>query len=168
MSKCNTYIESEEPVYVVELHEQVCQVVEVVKTELEVVMPCHITINEAAENSGESLICELEAAETVNTNRVVGVDINGQIFHADKDSLDDALDIVGVTRQSGTIGQLVEVVKFGKLSGASLAQPGDNFWLGNDGVLLTNPPSTGDWLFIGTQLASGDILIRIGEPTTRS
>ena len=158
MSDCNG---------IIEVHNN-CGLFEVEKSYLEIVMPCHITINESGEGSGDALVCEFEAAEAVNVNRVVAIDANGRIFHADKDNLDDALDIVGVTKQSGAIGQLVEVVKFGKLGGASLATPKDNFWLGNNGALVTSPPSTGDWLFVGVQLANGEILIRIGEPTQRS
>lgn len=168
MSNCNTYIENDQPVYLIEIHSQTCEVVTVKETELEIVMPCHITINESGAGAGDALISKYEAAESINVNRAVAIDAAGRIFHADKDTLDDTLDIVGVSQQSGTIGQLVEVVEFGKLGGASLDVVGTNYWLGNNGVLLSSPPLSGDWLFIGTQLLDSEILVRIGEPTTRS
>lgn len=171
MSDCcePTFIEKEDPLLIVQLCLEETTVVSLTEQFFEVVFPCQLTINKNfAGGNNESIVCELEAATAINVNRVVVIRSDGRIEHADKDTITHGLDVIGMSRQSAAIGQLVEVVKFGKLSGAGFGTPGDNFWLGNDGVLLSSPPTSGFWLFMGTQMTGSEFLVRIGEPKVRS
>lgn len=114
-----------------------------------------------------SVINQYEAGDQVNVNRAVVLQPDGRIVHADYALMADGLDIIGVSHQSGATGALVEVVEFGKLTGANLGAIGDNFYLGANGVLTTAPVSSGWWIFIGTQLRNGEIFVNISEPIRR-
>ena len=170
MSDCNdTFLEIEKPFLQVEFCDPDPVLVELTEQFLEVVFPCQLTVNKIFQGGdNETVLCELEAGAAINVNRVVVIRPDSTVVHADKDIIANGLDVMGVAKQSVAIGQLVQIVKFGKLTGAGLATPGDNFWLGNNGVLVTAPPTTGTWLFIGTQMTGSEILIRIGEPKIRS
>ena len=96
-------------------------------------------------------------------NRAVVVDSNGQLLLADKDIADRRLQLVGVTKQSGTIGQLVEVVKFGTLTGASLGAVSDRLFLGNNGNLLSIAPTTGAWVEVGKQTGASEFHVDIQQ-----
>ncbi len=163
------YLAIEKPFLQVEFCDTDPVLLEIKDQFLEVVFPCQLTVNKNfAGGNNEAVICELEAAMAINVNRAVVIQSDGTVVHADKDLISNGLDVIGVAKQSVAIGQLVQVVKFGTLTGAGLATPGDNFWLGNNGVLITAPPTTGTWLFIGTQMTGSEILVRIGEPKIRS
>jgi hypothetical protein len=155
----NEIIISEEQVSLVEIQEQT----------LEIVFPCSITINQTGTGGdGEAVISTYEAASQINVNRAVAIRSDGRIEHADKDNPANELDVIGISRQSGAIGSLIEVVEFGKLSGASFGAVGDNFFLGNNGQLVNTAPATGTWLNVGTQTSASEFLVKIGESIIRS
>ena len=110
---------------------------------------------------------QYEAGEAVQVNRVISIMGDGRIKHADKDDEEEALDTIGVSKQSGSIGQLVNVVKFGKLTGASFGAVSENLFLGTNGQLLSVPPTLGVLLSIGVQTAGSEFHINIGEPIRR-
>lgn len=169
MSDCvEVFTEIEEPLYVIEIHSGDCDVVEVIEPAIEVSFPCSTTVNNTFITTPDAQISEYTAAEPLTVNKVVAINGAGQVYLADKDDFDSVSDVVGITKQSAGIGQLVQVVEFGRITGAALGTSGTNYWLGNAGALVTDPPITGAWLFIGTQLESGVINIRIGEPKIRS
>lgn len=155
---------TEETVSVLQPIDEVTQVI-VYDPVVQVVLPANITINEAEETvNDENVVCEMVLGANSTVNRVVAVQADGTIVHADKDNANHACDVIGVLKQSGITGQLVQVVKFGKLTGASLGAIGDNFFLGNDGQIVTTPPTTGFWLSIGTQMAASEFFVSIKEP----
>lgn len=119
-------------------------------------------------NDITSVVCLFEAGEDVNVNRAVAIKPDGRIAHADKDDSEEPCDVVGVTRQSGAIGQFVEVVKFGRLTGFTFGTPGENMFLGNDGKIVNSVSTTGFWLSIGTQIANNELFVNVGEPIRRN
>jgi hypothetical protein len=115
----------------------------------------------------DAVVCSFEADSQINVNRAVVLLPNGRIEHADKDTTADACDIIGVSRQSGAAGQFVDVVKFGKLTGAALGGIGNNYFLGNNGLLVTTPPATGIWLQLGVQMENTVLFVKLSEPIIR-
>jgi len=121
--------------------------------------------NLGVSEEAKSIVNKFEVGPTtVNVNRVVVLRSDGKIEHADKDTTVDANDIFGVSRQSGPTGQLIDIVEFGKLTGAAIGSIGDNFFLGNNGLLISTAPTSGIWMFIGTQTAASELTINLGEP----
>lgn len=115
-----------------------------------------------------AVICQMEAGQAINVNRAVRIRSDGRIEHAESSDPESACDVVGISRQSGAIGQLVEVVKFGKLSGAAFASPGINLFLGSNGQLQTSPPVTGAWLSMGVQLSATEFFVNVQEAIERN
>jgi len=161
----DTVLEIEKPFLIVEFCDPCPVLIELTEKFLEVVFPCQLTINKTFTGGDtEAIICEIEAATAINVNRVLVIRTDGKVEHADKDTISHGLDIIGMSKQSVTIGQLVQIVKFGKLTGASIGTPGDNFWLGNNGNLISALPLTGNSIAIGKQMTASEFLVRIGEP----
>ena len=124
-----------------------------------------VVINEAPGGGDVEAICgSAVGATTVAVNRVVALLPDGRIEHADKDNPDHHCATLGVSKQSGAIGSLVNFVKFGKLSGAAFGSIGETFFLGNDGFLLSTAPTSGAWIEIGTQETANTIHIDIQQP----
>lgn len=168
---CNKILQTTERDPVMQSVERRAVVIQVEKTTAIVQFPECIEINNTpllppAQQTG-SVINTYEAGDQVNVNRAVVLQPDGRVVHADPVLLDDGLDIIGVAHQSGAIGSLIEVVEFGKLTGANLSSIGDNFYLGANGVLSTVPVSSGWWIFIGTQLRDGEIFVNMSEPIRR-
>lgn len=152
-----------------EIHTSLNYLVEVEKETLVIEFPDTVVIQEGTGNSenSESIICSHEAGEQINVNRAVSIGTDGRIYHADKDDDELVCDIVGVTRQSGSIGSQVEIIKFGKLMGATFGPIGANLYLGNVGQLTETPPTSGMWLYVGTQVGATEFFVKIGEPIRR-
>lgn len=119
----------------------------------------------AAPPSIESIIVTYEAASPININRVVALLPSGQIQHADKDDpMADQLDIIGISKTSGSAGDNVQIITYGKLYGAAFGAVSDNLFLGNNGLMTNVAPDIGIWINIGIQMESSVFFINIGEP----
>ena len=136
-----------------------------VESPIQVDFPCSVTINNYGDTTPSiiSIIKSFQAGAPINTNRVVALRPDGRIVHADKDVNDHNLDVIGMSRQSGAIGQIVEVVKFGTVPGASFGPVSTNFFLGNNGLVLSSAPLTGNWLNIGIQEKVDEFFVNIRE-----
>jgi hypothetical protein len=155
----------------IEFHTSHNVIIELDREMLIIEFPESVVINNPDPQPTEGIcavVCTMEAGENINTNRVVSVAPDGRIVHADKDDPDTPYDVVGISRQSGSTGQMVEVVKFGRLAGASFGLPSDNFFLGNNGVVQGSISATGTWLSIGVQLTASEFYVNIGEPIRRN
>jgi len=141
---------------------------EVPKNIILIEYPKCVNIEETAPSpsvlDAETIIGTYEAASTISANRVIVLAPDGRIEHADALTTLDACDIIGIARQSGAIGSLIEVVKFGKLTGATIGIIGDNFFLGTNGNLTTSPLAGGIWLVVATQNRSSELFVHIQEP----
>ena len=145
-----------------------CKILEVelpTKDIIQIDFPAQVIINNTGDPSPsiQAVIEEYEAASQVNINRVVALRPDGRIEHADKDTLNHNLDVIGVSKTSGAMGQLITVVKFGRLTGASFGAVSENFFLGNNGQLTSVAPVSGNWLNIGIQETLNEFFVNIGE-----
>lgn len=111
-----------------------------------------------------TVLCRLELADSVNINRALALLPDGRVIHADKDTPAHCGQVVGFSHQSGVTGEVIDVVKFGVLTGASLGAIGTDFVLGNNGQLITVQPASGFMLHVGVQLSGNDFLVKIDEP----
>ncbi len=154
-----------DPQFIIEVEKKVLVVEIQPKEILGVDVPQRVVINKEflPPASGESIIEDYEAASNINVNRAVVLLSDGRIAHADKDTPSHNLDVIGVSKTSGVTGQLVSVVKYGKLTGASFGAIAENFFLGNTGQLLSVAPSSGNWLYIGIQETASEFFVSIGE-----
>lgn len=151
--------------FVVELQKEVLAVEVSQPAPLQVDFPAHVTIinNESPGADIETITEEFEAASQININRALVLLPDGRVAHADKDNQAHNLDVIGVSKTSGATGQLVTVVKYGKLTGASFGAISENFFLGNNGQLTSVAPTEGNWLYIGIQEAASEFFVNIGE-----
>lgn len=156
---------SSDSTIIIEVEKKVLAVDMPMQTTIQIDFPERITINNSNDPSPsiEAVIEEYEAANSINVNRAVALLPDGRIVHADKDTPMHNLDVIGVSKTSGAVGQLVTVVKFGKLTGASFGPVSSNFFLGNNGQLLSSAPTNGNWLSIGIQETLSEFFVNIGE-----
>ena len=155
-----------------EINQQQNFVLEIERPEILLEFPEHITIinngSQLPSEDFEQVICTMEAGQTIQVNRVITLMLDGRVKHADKDIAEDAKDVIGVSITSAAIGGVTRIVKFGVIQGAAIGAIGDNFFLGNNGQIVNAPPTTGTWLYIGTQLTASTFLVKIGEPIRRN
>ena len=153
----------------IEMESTHTDVIEVFRDPIYLEFPECIVINEAPDaGAGSNIVCEYEASEVINTNRVVVILPDGTVRHADKDDFTTVCDVIGISRQSAAQGALVEIVKFGKLLGVSTFPISANLWLGNNGAILTTAPTSGALLSVGTQTANSELNVKIGRPIIRN
>jgi hypothetical protein len=82
------------------------------------------------------------AAFAVGGHRVIAMQSNGQVRHADKDIAGHRL-VIGVSITAAAAGELVNLLELGEVIHSGWAwQPG-TIWLGNDGQLTQTLPETG-------------------------
>lgn len=158
---------SDEPSLIIEVEKEVLNIEFPIKEPIQVDFPAHITIinngDDPTPPSVEAIIEDYEAGSNININRVIALRPDGLIVHADKDNLPDDWVVIGVSKTSGAAGQQVQVVRFGKLTGASLGAIAENLFLGNNGGLTSVAPVTGNWLMIGIQETASEFFVNIGQ-----
>lgn len=116
----------------------------------------------------QSITDSYEAGDQIWKGRVVYLGGDGRIRHADKDAIIDFNDVIGFTKNNGSIGQIIEVVKFGKLPLANFSSLSATYWLGNSGNVLTSAPLSGTLLKVGTQVKADEVFVKIGQPMRRA
>lgn len=105
-------------------------------------------------------------AENVGGHRMVTVDSNGEILHADKDLILDGKQTIGMTLQAALAGSECEIA----ISGDEVIEPSWNWittssiYLGDDGILTQTAPTTGFVLIVAVPLTSTSIRVRIEMP----
>ena len=111
-----------------------------------------------------TVLCRMELGANVNINRVLALLPDGRVVHADKDTPAHCGQVIGFSHQSGVTGEIIDVVKFGLLTSATLGSIGTDFVLGNNGQLITTQPASGFLLHVGLQLSGIDFFVKIDEP----
>lgn len=109
----------------------------------------------------------LPAGETIHSLRVVRAE-NGELFHPDVNEDDHGEQVVGVSLQSGNVGEDVQVRTYGRVRENSWAWDPGWVFCGDDGVLTQSPGSSGWLLIIGRAVDSTTIEIDIGDAVFRS
>jgi hypothetical protein len=104
------------------------------------------------------------AGESITINRMVTAR-DGLLFTADKDNAADAKHVVGLSLQSASIGEPVEVLLLGERIDGSFTYSGDEgLFLGADGRLETTAPTTGVLVRVGAVTSPTSINISIQQP----
>ena len=105
-------------------------------------------------------------AENVGGHRMVTVDENGEILHADSDLILDGKQTIGMTLQAALAGSECEIA----ITGDEVTEPSWNWittssiYLGDDGVLTQIAPTSGFVLIVAVPLTSTSIRVRIEMP----
>lgn len=142
-------------------------IIEVVKKELIIEFVEQVVINNPAGDVGETLQKDYVANSQINANRVVALRPDGEIEHADKDNVDHQCNVLGIAKNSGAIGAVVTVVKFGTVTGASIGTIAQDFFLGNNGNLTLVAPTSGIFQHIGEQVTATEFNVNLGEQIIR-
>lgn len=112
----------------------------------------------------ERIECLFEADSDITVNKVVALLSNERIEHADKDTLAHCGLVLGVAIQSGVAGELIKVIRFGKVNGASPGSVADELFLGNNGAMTATVPTSGFWQKIGEQQKAAEFFVDMSEP----
>ena len=150
---------------IVEIQKTPLVAIEIEKKILSLDLPNRVIINNGSQNQAntDAIVRSYEAASPINVNRALVLLSDGRVAHADKDNPAHNLDVVGVSRTSGTTGQSVEVVEYGLLTGATFGAISENFFLGNNGQLTSVAPSSGNWLNVGMQISASEFFVNISD-----
>lgn len=105
------------------------------------------------------------AAENIGGHRVVRTDDNGQILTADSTDLNSCGRVTGITVNSVSSGQQVQVISQGIIEDQSFSYtPGNSLFYNFEGVIVETPPTTGFFQLIGRVETSTRIYIDLEEP----
>ena len=105
-------------------------------------------------------------AENVGGHRMVTVNENGEILHADSDLILDGKQTIGMTLQAALQGSECEIA----ITGDEVIEPSWNWittssiYLGDDGILTQTAPTSGFVLIVAVPLTSTSIRVRIEMP----
>jgi len=104
--------------------------------------------------------------ESIISGRAVVSD-NGVIKHFDKDTPSHYGRILGISKTSASIGQIVVIAINGVLTGLSGLGIDNLIFGGNSGVLTTTPITSGISQILGVSLDPTTILIEQKQPTNK-
>lgn len=106
------------------------------------------------------------AGQTLERQRIVTLDSNTQLIHADHTNLTHAGRVIGLTLESATLGESIEVHSFGLVSEPSwnwdITQP--SVFLSNAGQITQTPPTSGFINVIGHVASATQLFINIQSP----
>lgn len=113
----------------------------------------------------DQLILSFDAS----SHRILASDtILNSIVYADKDTVEHALCVIGITMNAALAGDIVNYVTSGKILDVVGLVPG-RVWLGNSGEMTQVVPLTGFILCLGTVLDdSTTMIVNIGHSIIRS
>lgn len=157
----------DKPVLIVEINAVQNVIVEITKKELEISIVQQLVVNNSPGVLTETLEKQYVANSIINVNRVVALRSDGQIEHADKDTVLHQCNVIGVAKNSSAIGGLVNVVFSGIVTGASIGAIAQDFFLGNNGNLTSVAPTTGIFQHIGEQVTASEFNVNMGEQIIR-
>lgn len=108
---------------------------------------------------------EIEAGESISIYQVIVSGVDGRGYIADPTDLDDIGSVLGVAISSATIGNTVQYVSTGTITGGSWTV-GAKYFLGLNGSLSVTPRALGaNWLqFIGVGKTATTFNIILGDP----
>lgn len=123
-------------------------------------MPVAIPSRQTASKLSTTLV----AGETVSALKVVRIGANSEAFLSEPDQYENALS-VGVTLNTATAGNKVEVLSFGILEDPFFNFPvNDVLFLAVGGAITNVAPTSGIRTIIGKSLGVGSIFISVQEP----
>lgn len=108
------------------------------------------------------------AAETIFQYRVVSLDTSGTLYLPNQAVLADAKAVLGIALNSALITEPVTVQTDGVIVTAPLWVPGTEYFLGASGILVTTPPTTGQWLQIAFANSATELIVRPQTVITRA
>lgn len=107
----------------------------------------------------------LTAAIAIGGHRLVTTDASGHAIYADATIPTHANCVVGMSIGAAASGATVSVQSSGELSDPSFSYtPGQVLFLGSDGLVATNAPTSGFSLVIGYAETATTIFLNIGQP----
>lgn len=106
------------------------------------------------------------AGETLPGHRVVYVGQDGRVYLADKSNTAIASRIVGATNAAAFVGEQVDVISEGLLSGGNF-EPGVPYFLGPEGRIVTDITASGVHLHLGSGFSATEMAFDLGHPIIR-
>lgn len=122
-------------------------------------------INKPDLSDAAKITCEFTAQESISAYRVIYTDGAGGAFLADKDLSPDS-EPVGVSITAATTGNIVDVQMFGKITDpyfGTIFSPGDDLFLGDDGLITNTPATSGYHIRVGKYVGNNTIFLDIDE-----
>jgi len=114
--------------------------------------------------TASKLSTTLVAGETVSALKVVRIGTNSEAFLSEPDVYENAQS-VGVSLNTATAGNDVEVLSFGILEDPFFNFPvNDVLFLASGGAITNTAPTSGIRTIIGKSLGVGSIFISVQEP----
>lgn len=116
-------------------------------------------------DGARSVVVSYECGENLSALEIVYMDaLGGQIFAANQDNLIEA-SAIGITKQSGNVGQMVEVLQFGIISDSSFVfTPASIIFLDLNGQWTLTAPTAGYLTRLGRAINSTTALVLIETP----
>lgn len=99
------------------------------------------------------------AAETIFQYRVVALNSSGTLFQPSQSIYAETRAVLGIALMSGLIGDPITVQTDGVLVTGALWTPGEYF-LGANGILVSTPPTSGNWLQIAFANSATELIVR--------
>lgn len=104
------------------------------------------------------------AATDIGGHRIVTLNSDGKVEHADQATTAHYGKIVGISTGAASVGNTVTIRSSGKLTEPSWSwNPQNILFLGADGVITATPPSTGVLQSIGYAIDATTIFINITQ-----
>ncbi len=105
------------------------------------------------------------AGDVLGGHKIVKLNSSGKAIYADKDIIEDANQVLGITKHSASANESIYIQTYGEMIEPTwnwnLALP---IFLGNNGVLTQTAPTSGFTLIIGFPLTVTSIYIDIKQP----
>jgi hypothetical protein len=105
------------------------------------------------------------SGEELSGHRVVMVDMDGLVYYADKDTIQDSQRVLGITVGAVSQGVEINISTLGEMTELTWNWiAGLAIFLGNDGVLTQTPPITGFQMVVAFAITPTKIMINPKPP----
>lgn len=112
--------------------------------------------------SSQTIIKTYECGEIIGGNKIVYLGVDNKLYIADHRNIACLNRIVGMSKQAGEVGDLIEVVIFGEIFSNLAINPGD-YYLFEEGMITNNIVNNGVVIKIGNYISYQKVFINIGE-----
>ena len=111
-----------------------------------------------------AMIVIYAAGASISGHKVVRSLFGNKVIHADKNTLSDAVNILGISTNSAIVSDPVSVVTSGKIEEVTWSWIVDSpIYLGNNGTLTQIMPTTGFLLIMGVATSPTSMLVNIKQ-----